>query len=422
MHVLITVVGARSEHWTDLFDVLCERPGLRLTVLAADVSPTTGRELARLGRRHPDFRAEVLPHRLGERLTGHMASVMFRLDGRSGPPVASPPDIVHVIGEAAYLSTWQVLRSRRRHWPRAATTLYAAQNVVTRFPMPFPLLERRAYRAVDMILPITPAARQVLRAKGYRGATTIVPLGVDTRTFRPDAGADADADAGVGVGVGVGAGAGTPGRFTVGFVGRFEPHKGIPDLLRAAELADCDVLLVGDGSLAAEIDRAARSRPGRIRRYGWTGHADLPALLGRADALALPAREITQRNVLPWVGIPLREQFGRVLVEAMACGLPVLGSDVGEIPYVIGDAGLTFPAGDVSAFAERLTRVRDQPSTARQLAANGLRRVAGEFAWERIADQLCDIWQRLHEERTAGSDPAASRPTAGVGTNRKVTN
>ncbi|WP_428963023.1 glycosyltransferase family 4 protein [Micromonospora fluostatini] len=394
MHVLTTVVGSRTEHWSDLFDVLCERPGLRLTVLAADVSPTTRRDFARLARQHPPFHARILPHRLGEGRSGHMASVLF------GPPVrrsdlpASPPDVVHIIGEAAYLSTWQVLRLCRRYWPTAPTTLYAAQNVVTRFPMPFPLLERDAYRRVDMILPITPAARDVLRAKGYRGATTIVPLGVDTRTFQPPAAPRA------------------AGPFTVGFVGRLEPHKGVLDLLRAAELVDCDVLLVGDGSLAPDVERAAARRPGRVRRHSWVGHAELPALLAAMTALALPSVEVVQRNVLPWIGIPLREQFGRVLVEAMACGVPVVGSDVGEIPYVVGDAGLVFPAGDVTALAERLARLRDRPDLARDLASRGLHRARTEFAWDRVAERLCELWRGLCAARPATGVPAG---VAGAG-------
>ncbi|MER7167441.1 glycosyltransferase family 4 protein [Micromonospora sp. NPDC000207] len=376
MHVLTTVVGSRTEHWCDLFDVLCERPGLRLTVLAADVSPATRRDFDRLSRRHPHFHPRVVAHRIGEGRSGHMASVMFRRLGSAELP-GEPPDVVHLIGEAAYLSTWQVLRRCRRRWPGVPTTLYAAQNVVTRFPMPFPLLEQAAYRAVDVILPITPTARDVLRAKGYRGDTRIVPLGVDTRRFRPPADA------------------GRSGRFTVGFVGRFEPHKGVLELLRAAEIADCDVLLVGDGSLTPDVDRAARRRPGRIRRHAWVGHDDLPALLGGMNALALPSVEVVQRNVLPWVGVPLREQFGRVLVEAMACGVPVVASDVGEIPYVVGDAGLIFGAGDVAALADRLVRLRDEPGLADDLSARGLHRVDTEFTWERVADQLCEVWGAL---------------------------
>ncbi|MFY1615784.1 glycosyltransferase family 4 protein [Micromonospora sp. WMMD736] len=388
MHVLITVVGKRTEHWTDLFDVLCEQPDVSLTVLAADVSPVTRRELARLTGRHRRLRYHVVPHLLGESLTGHMASVLFRLPGNHGV-TTTRPDILHVIGEAAYLTTWQALRLRQRCWAGVPTTLYAAQNVVTRFPVPFPRIERQSYLSVDHAFPITPAALNVLRVKGYRGPATIVPLGVDTRTFRP-----LPTDPAM-----------RP--FTVGFVGRFEPHKGVTDLLRAAELIDCDVSLVGDGSLGGEIDRAAARRPGRVHRHGWAGHAELPALLNRMDAVAMPSVEVVQRNTLPWIGIPLREQFGRVLVEAMACGVPVVGSDVGEIPYVVGDAGLVFPAGDVPALATCLARLRDDPPLAGRLANQGLRRAHAEFDWARIADTLCATWRGLRSPTRPFRTPPA---------------
>ncbi|MGC4757797.1 glycosyltransferase family 4 protein [Micromonospora trifolii] len=394
MHVLTTVVGKRTEHWTDLFDALCEQPDVTLTVLAADVSPATRRELARLARRHHRLRYYVVPHLLGESLTGHMASVLFRLPGQHDVTTARP-DILHVIGEAAYLTTWQALRLRQRCWAGVPTTLYAAQNVVTRFPVPFPRIERQSYLSVDHAFPITPAALNVLRIKGYRGPATIVPLGVDTRMFRP---LPADPAA-------------RP--FTVGFVGRFEPHKGVVDLLRAAELIDCDVSLVGDGSLGDDIARAAARRPGRVHRHGWAGHAELPTLLNEMDVLAMPSVEVVQRNTLPWIGIPLREQFGRVLVEAMACGVPVVGSDVGEIPYVVGDAGLVFPAGDVSALAARLARLRDDPALAGQLANRGLARAGAEFGWDRIAETLCTTWRGLRSPaRSLRTSPAeAGHPT-----------
>ncbi|MFI6762307.1 glycosyltransferase family 4 protein [Micromonospora sp. NPDC050417] len=388
MHVLVTAVGQRTEHWTELFEALCERPGVELTVLVADVTDVTREELARLARRHRRMHYQVLPYLLGERRTGHMASVLF---GPGFGAVAVPrPDVVHVIGEAAYLSTWQVVRLCRRRWPTTPLTLYAAQNIVMRFPQPFPLLERRAYQAVSHVFPITPAALDVLRVKGYRGDATIVPLGVDGNRFQPRP---------------------TPpstGAFTAGFVGRLEQHKGLPDLLRAAELIDCDLLLIGEGSLRPLVEEAARRRPGRVVLHGWTEHRNLPALLARMSALVLPSVELIQRNVLPWIGIPLREQFGRVLVEAMACGVPVVGSDVGEIRHVIGAAGLIFPPGDPVALADRLGRLRDHPDLAAELSARGVDRVCEEFTWDQIAHRMYDIWTNLLTAR----QPDAPGPTS----------
>jgi glycosyltransferase involved in cell wall biosynthesis len=193
-------------------------------------------------------------------------------------------------------------------------------------------------------------------------------------------------------------------------VGRLEPHKGIRTLLRAAELADCSVLAVGRGSLAPLVREAQRKRPGRVTHIDWVDHDRLPALLHRMHVLALPSIEVVQRNVLPWIGVPLREQFGRVLVEAMACGVPVVGSDLGEIPYVIGAAGRTFPPGDATALAMLLRTLADDPALAERLSRAGRER-AMAFGWDRVADAMVDVWSGLLDEpwgTRLGSVPAPS--------------
>ncbi|MBS2962036.1 glycosyltransferase family 4 protein [Actinocrinis puniceicyclus] len=386
MHILITAVGKRTEHWTDLFKALTDQGDVTITVLAADVSRLTAEAFAQLAGRQEKFCFHLAPHLLGEDRTGHMASVMFR-PGSARTIRRTHPDVVHVIGEASYLSTRQAIRLRDRHWPRVPVTLYAAQNVVMRLPFPFPILERRSYNAIAHALPITPSALQVLRSKGYRGPATIVPLGVDTELFRPKPG-------------------GEPRPFTVGFVGRLEPHKGIGDLLRATKALDCHLLVVGEGSLRGEIEQAAALRPGRVELEKWADHTELPALLSRMDVLALPSREVIQRNLVPWIGIPLREQFGRVLVEAMACAIPVVGSDTGDIPHVIGPAGHIFAAGDHVALAERLARIRDDRAHASKLAQTARERATTEFSWSHIAESLCGVWREL------------ARPDAALRTNR----
>ncbi|MFV2017275.1 glycosyltransferase family 4 protein [Micromonospora sp. LOL_023] len=388
---MITIVGARTEHWIELFAALADRPDVTVTVVAADVSELTRTELDKLSSRAARFRCHIAPHLLGESRTGHMASVLFCAD--VSRYVEHRPDIVHVIGEAAYLSTWQAIRSCRRRWPTIPTSLYAAQNIVIDFPPPFPAIERHTYDQVDHMFPITPAALYVLRVKGYSGTASVVPLGVDTSLFRTRRDKEVRR------------------RFTVGFVGRLEHHKGIADLLHAADSIDCDVSIIGAGSLRPLVEQATRRRPGRIVLHPWADHHDLPDHLDRMDALALPSIEVVQRNVVPWVGIPLREQFGRVLVEAMACGTPVVGSNVGEIPHVIGDAGLTFPAGDRAALASCLARLRDDPALTATLSANGLARANRLFSWARIADAMCEAWSgiRLARDRPATGLPGRRR-------------
>lgn len=386
MKVLIVAVGKRTEHWESFFEALARRTHLELFLHAADISALARHRLGRLGQRYRNVTFHEAQYRIGEDATGHMASVVFA--NRSWRWLHDVElDVIHVIGEAAYLSTYQTIRFRNRVFPQTPISLYAAQNVVMKLPPPFSTLERFAYKQVALTLPITPAALRVLRAKGYRGEARITPLGVDLTRFRPRHAAP-------------------NGPFTVGFVGRFETHKGMRDLVSAVDMIGGKLLVVGNGSLRAWLE-GERARRGRIEIHPWQDHHALARLLHRMHALVLPSVEVVQRGVVPWRGIPLREQFGRVLLEAMACGIPVIGTTVGEIPYVVGRAGLTVPPGSPAELAKALMRLRDHPAFAASLARMATER-ASLFDWNLIAEGVHRSWQdltRLRVVTTLPSDP-----------------
>lgn len=374
MRIAVVAVGKRTEHWVDLFRRVVQSSQTELDVYAADVSSLAQEEFEKLEATNELFRYRLLPHRVGEDATGHMASVALRRGSLHRASAGRRPDVLHIIGEAAYLSTWQTIRFRAAAWAGVPIALYAAQNVLTRFPWPFPLLERYAFANVQMMLPITPAAESVIRRKGYEGRSSIVPLGVDRDLFMPRAKRRR--------------------RFTAGYVGRLEEHKGIRQLLQAARTVECQLRIVGNGSLRSLVEEEQRIRPGAIELLPWVSHSELPRELCRMDVLVLPSIPVVQRNFLPWIKVPLREQFGRVLVEAMACAIPVVATDVGEIAYVVGDSGLLVAPGDCHGLAQALLRLRDTPDLADELARNGLKRSA-KFDWGVIAKQLLAIWQEL---------------------------
>jgi glycosyltransferase involved in cell wall biosynthesis len=103
----------------------------------------------------------------------------------------------------------------------------------------------------------------------------------------------------------------------------------------------------------------------------------MPAYYHQLDALVVPSR--TRPN---W-----KEQFGRVIVEAMACGVPVIGSDSGEIPNVIGDAGLIFPEDRVEVLRAHLARLLGDPSLQEELARRGRERVLARYTQAQVAAQ-----------------------------------
>jgi glycosyltransferase involved in cell wall biosynthesis len=124
----------------------------------------------------------------------------------------------------------------------------------------------------------------------------------------------------------------------------------------------------------------------------------MPDLLRGLDVLVLPS--VSRPN---WT-----EQFGRILVEAMACGVPVIGSSSGEIPEVIGQAGLIFPEGDASALAAHLQRLAGDPTLRGELATSGRARALERYTHRAVAEATVDMYRQL-----AGSPGPARVASAG---------
>ncbi len=178
----------------------------------------------------------------------------------------------------------------------------------------------------------------------------------------------------------------------VGIVARLEPEKGHPTLLDAWPLVlrrvpSARLLVVGEGSRrpALEEQAAALGIADRVGISTEVSSTDVPKVLRGFDVLVLPSRSTPS-----WV-----EQFGRVLVEAMACGVPVIGSSSGEIPNVIGDAGLVFPEGDVKALRGALARIAASPEVGQRLGEAGRRRVLERYTQARIAEATYRVYREM---------------------------
>ena len=172
----------------------------------------------------------------------------------------------------------------------------------------------------------------------------------------------------------------------VGYLGRFVPEKGLPMLTRTLDRLRTPwrALFVGGGPLEADLRAWAARHPGRVRLCTTVRHADVPAYVNAMDVLAAPSQ--TARH---W-----REQFGRMLIEAFAAGVPVVGSDSGEIPHVIADAGLVVPEADEDAWVRVLGGLLDSPARRAELAARGLERV-GRFSWSTVGRRTVEFFDRL---------------------------
>ena len=146
--------------------------------------------------------------------------------------------------------------------------------------------------------------------------------------------------------------------------------------------------IVGEGSQrdAIETQVLEMGLESRVTfEKSWLPSLRMPAFYRQLDALVLPSR--TRPN---WV-----EQFGRVLIEAMACGVPVIGSDCGEIPNVIGDAGLVFPEDDAPALRGHLEQLMRDAELWSSLSLRGRERVLTHFTQRAIAAQTMTVYQEM---------------------------
>ena len=129
-------------------------------------------------------------------------------------------------------------------------------------------------------------------------------------------------------------------------------------------------LFVGGGPMERDLSAFASAHPGRVRVLTGVAHDDVPRHLNAMDLMCAPSQ-----TTRAW-----REQFGRMLIEAMACGIPVVASRSGEIPHVMGDAGVLVDESDAAHWTAAIDRLLTEPKSRADLSARGLGRVHEKFA------------------------------------------
>jgi glycosyltransferase involved in cell wall biosynthesis len=316
----------------------------------------------------------VLPERVV--FTGRQHRVLYPSLGKILRTIQ--PDILFVNAEPEDWVTWQVIRSIARHSPATFPVFMSWRNIPfvgEGIPYKLPRLHIASERAVlasrSHCVARNADAVRLFADLGYHHATYIPPA-IDTGLFRPDdRPARLDSDL-----------------LHVGFVGRIHAQKGIADLIDAMAGVDgADLTLVGDGPAASEFQLRAK-RGGVENRLRWVPavpQEQLPDILRSFDLLVLPSR----------TGRSWKEQFGRVLAEAMSCGIPVIGSSSGEIPRVVGDAGLTFPEGNSMALRDAIAHMRKNPAMMREWGTIGRERVLAEFAIPVVVGQYRTLFEKL---------------------------
>ena len=335
-----------------------------------------------------DLRRIALEHLVGEPYALEAVPVwfssvphVFLYGSRLRALLDGPWDVVHAWEEPYILAGGQIARATR---PGANLIYSSFQNQPKRYPPPFCWVERYCLERAAGWTAFGQTVADTLKDRpGYREKPMrTIPLGVDLDVFRPDAEARRRVLGELGWS--------EPGPPVVGYLGRFVPEKGLGLLMRALERlppSSWRAMFVGGGQLESELRAWACRYSDRARVVTGVPHDAVPAYLNAMDLLAAPSQTTSR-----W-----REQLGRMLLEAMATGVPIVASDSGEIPHVVAGAGRIVSERDLDAWVAALRKLLDNPAPRSDLRERGLARARDVFAWPHVARQYLDFFRELSD-------------------------
>lgn len=357
--VSIAHPAASTEAGRLRYRYLASKPDIDLNLVLPAVWKEFGRTIITAPARAENFGVHVLPIRLPQ--AGPMTWYLHFYPGLRRLFRHLDPDVIHLWEEPWSVVAMQALMLRKR----AALVLEVDQNILKRLPPPFEQMRRFVLARTDHVLSRSPDATAVVRASGYTGPVTPIGYGFDPVNFAPGPRAN-DGKSGL----------------RLGYVGRLIEEKGLDDALEAmATTAETVTLrIMGEGPYEGQLRRRidALGLGARVDLQGWGAPAEVAQFLQGLDALTLLTR------TTPTV----REQFGRVIIEAQACGIPVIGSSCGAIPDVVGPGGWIVPERDPGALRQLFDTLVSTPAEIQAKAVAARANVLSRFTYEAVATAI----------------------------------
>ncbi|WP_016951906.1 glycosyltransferase family 4 protein [Anabaena sp. PCC 7108] len=292
-------------------------------------------------------------------------------------------DLIHCWEEPYIFAGAQVAWWKTEKTPLVYSTF---QNKSKQYPPPFNWIEQYAMSRATGWIAFGQTVTEALKSRpGYSHPMRVITPGVDINHFYPSIDAKYQIR-----------------RFlgweaqeipVVGYLGRFVPDKGLDLLMKVLDRLETPwrALFVGTGVMESSMQTWAKRYPKQVQICTDVKHNEVPQYLNAMDILVAPSQ--TMPN---W-----REQFGRMLIEAFACGVPVIGSDSGEIPYVIEDAGVVVGEKDENGWVEAISDLLNSPSMRQELTQKGLERAHKLYAWSSVAQQHLLFFNELLENRSS---------------------
>lgn len=310
------------------------------------------------------------------------------------------PHVIHLWEEP-----WSLVALQARMLKKdAALILEVDQNILKRLPPPFEGIRRHVLGQTDHLLSRSHDATAVAEATGFRGVSSLIGYGVDQDVFRPMPHAPMREPR---------------GPLVLGYVGRVIEEKGIHDAVEAMARSTAPTILkiMGEGPYEAALRRQAEQLglSDRIEFQPWAKPEGVAEFIRSLDALLL----------LTHTTPAVKEQFGRVIIEAQSCGTPVIGAHSGAIPDVMADGGWVVPQHAPAALAELFDHILKNPEERQAKSLAGIRNVNERYTHEAVADQLLGAWveaasRRFPEARFLSGDERHVGLSTGQGLKNKT--
>lgn len=300
--------------------------------------------------------------------------------------------LYHLIHTNYWLSSWVGMELRKHQLAKLIHTYHSLGAVKYKSVTTVPLIastrlkvEKTCLETADCIVATSPQERGDMRSLvSSKGNIEIIPCGTDTKRFGSIERQVARQKLGI-----------KPETKVIIYAGRFDPRKGIETLVRSlareevSQFKDLQLYIVG-GSRPGQSDGIERDRIEKIvkelglqDRTIFTGsleHEALRAYYAAADVCVVPSHY---------------EPFGLVAIEAMACGTPVVASEVGGLKFTVAHekTGLLAPPQDEVAFAKAIGRILADSDWRNKLGKSARSRVESYFSWDGVANQLDSLYQ-----------------------------
>jgi glycosyltransferase involved in cell wall biosynthesis len=295
-------------------------------------------------------------------------------------------DLVHCWEEPFIVAGGQIAWWTPQHTPLVFAT---AQNLSKNYPIPFNWIERYCLHRASGWIACGKLVQDALnRNREFYSAraSRIIPQGVDTSHFQPDPEARRRTRERLGWSL--------DGPLVIGYMGRFVPQKGLKLLTNALDALSIPwrALFLGGGPMTRELQEWGARFGDSVKVITGADHNDVPSYLNAMDIMCAPSQTTSR-----W-----HEQFGRMTIEAFACGVPFIGSSSGEIPNVVGDAGMIVAEGEDQEWLKAIEQLMQDPQRRAELSEKGVQRAKRFFCWKVVARQHLEFFEELIDARYEG--------------------